>query len=459
MKIAPYVKYLMQFAMPDAGGQPGGGGGGGSPPAAPAGGKPAAGAPTAPNAPPEPKIEPAEHEPETRTDAQKEIDDFAPPSLDDLGEADPNPPPPKPGEEPKPGDKKDPPPAPKPGDGKNPEDDPKIGAGPLRKELAAVRKERDTLKAAAAKGDPKLPTLTAEIEGLKKTRDDVVKENDDLRARLAFHDPSTSAELTKMDQEFNATFDNKTKLMPKIRGVIGALVGEFRALPTDEKYDAALEEFETKVAGIVGQGRAQSAMQLIQEGAEFFDKRGKIENDLKTNGLKRQSESQQKAFDEGVKTFHEDVKDALAVSDDLKSAHPYHPLAFVNNVIANFDEPAKAKFKEFEASVDRYTAYAAAGLSPKTLEEFSKMDAAERDAAITAFNEKRRTAIKTSRQMIKRAYVYEKLMTGFLKNYAAMEEKLRKLTGGQPPDPNNTPKPGEGGDDIQSFRPPSVAEL
>lgn len=460
MKLTPYVKYLMQFAMPDQGGTPGGGGGGGGKPPPPAPGK---GTPAG-NAPPAPKIEPADHAEPVKTDAMKEIEGFVPPSLDDIDIVDPNPvPPPKPPEAKppaaKPGEEK-PPAAPKPGEVKNPEDDPKLGAAPLRKELATVRAERDELKKKAEAGDPKVSTLTAENTELKSVQERIVKENDELRQKLAFHDPSTSAELGKIDKEFDVSFENKTKLMPKIRPVIGGLVAKFRSIPAD-KYEEGLEALETEVAGLVGEKRATDAMRLIQEGAEFAEKREAMMKDLRTNGLTRQGEAQQKQFDDGIKAFKEDISGALDAPEDLKQQHPFHPLAFLQNTIAGLDETGKAKLAEFEESVDRYTAYAAQGLSPKVLAEFDKMPVKEREAAIKEFNDKRRGAIALSRKMIKRAYFYEKFFTGFLKNYSAMQEKLQKLTGGQPPDPTKgrTPGGGNGDDDLSKFKTPSVADL
>ena len=392
-----------------------------------------------------------------------ELDEFAAPDISGLdfmqpdGKAPESKPDPKPPEEkkPEPLKKEEPPKKP---DGKPPVEPP---AKQLREELDRVKAERDEWKG-KAENHPRVKELDSLVKAKETEAAELAKQIDDFKKQITLNDPLASEPIRKLQDDFNSKHSRAMEFIPGLEGSYAKLVEEFEALPRNDRaaYKTALDEFENRVEELVGDRKVTSALDIIREGADFRSQYAKAAKEARDNAGKTVFEGRQKQWDGSAKLTTEHLSAAFEIPDDLKTAHPYHPILFVSELRNGLDDAGKQKDAEFDGKVKRYISFAANGVSPKTMAELDSLPASERSERLQQMEQDRIGAAKWVRQMALKAAHYERLMPSFMREFAQLKAASEKKAKALPPDPAKpNGENGGGGDEFDSYKPQSIPEF
>lgn len=327
----------------------------------------------------------------------------------------------------------------------------------LREELERVKAERDEWKG-KVENHPRIKELDAMVKEKQAEVAELSKQVEDYRQQITLHDPLVSEPIRKMEEDFNAKHSRAMEFIPGLEGSYAKLVEEFEALPRNDRaaYKTALDEFETRVEELVGDRKVASALDIIREGANFRSDYAKAAKEARESAGKTLFEGRQKQWDGGVKLADEHLSGAFEIPDDLKTAHPFHPILFVSELRNGLDDAGKQKDSEFEANVKRYIKFAANGVSPKTMTELESLPASEKQSRIQGMEADRINAAKWVRQMALRAAYYERVMPSLMREYSALRDAAGKKAKALPPDPAKPNAEPGGGDDFETYKPGEI---
>ena len=324
----------------------------------------------------------------------------------------------------------------------------------LRYELERVKAERDELKG-KFENHPRIKELDDMVKAKETEVADLSKQIEEYRQQINLHDPLVSEPIRKMQEDFNAKHSKAMEFIPGLEGSFVKLVEDFEALPRSDRaaYKAALDEFEARVEELVGDRKVSSALDIIRDGANFRSEYAKATKEARENAGKTLFEGRQKQWDGGVKLTDEHLSGAFEIPDDLKTAHPFHPILFVSELRNGLDDAGKQKDSEFDAKVRRYIKFAANGVSPKTIAELESLPASEKQGRLQQIEGDRLNAAKWVRQMALRAADYERVIPSLMREYSSLRDAAGKKAKALPPDPAKpNAEPGGGGDDFESYK-------
>ncbi|MFA9262780.1 MAG: hypothetical protein ACEQSB_05560 [Undibacterium sp.] len=390
-----------------------------------------------------------------------ELDSFTAPDIDGLDFMQPDGKAPEPKPDPKPPEEKKPEPPkkeePKKPDAKPPAEPP---AKQLREELDRVKAERDEWKG-KAENHPRVKELDDLVKAKETEAAELAKQIEEFKKQITLNDPLASEPIRKLQDDFNAKHSRAMEFIPGLEGSYAKLVEEFEALPRNDRaaYKTALDEFENRVEELVGDRKVTSALDIIREGADFRSQYAKAAKEARENAGRTVFEGRQKQWDGSAKLTTEHLSGAFEIPDDLKTAHPYHPILFVSELREGLDDAGKQKDADFDGKVKRYISFAANGVSPKTMAELDSMPASERSERLQEMEQNRLGAAKWVRQMALRAAHYERIMPSFMREFAQLKAASEKKAKALPPDPAKPNVERGGSDEFDSYKPESIPEF
>lgn len=336
----------------------------------------------------------------------------------------------------------------------------------LRAELAAVKKERDDLKASLEKGDPRLK----EIEESVKAKETEIKERDtklaDYERRLALANPEVTKKRDELFAAYNRDADKFHRSSTIDQEGINALTIEFAKLPFGKaEFKDARLEFEKKVNEALGgtdeqeSRKLQSTLDYIERTYDFVKDRDAVNAEINSSAVQKQREYQSTEYGKKASFVKERIEIAKKPPEGMKESNPFHPKVMLDIFEGLMPEEQR---KEFTNGVPEFVELVMAGPRPRNDADYVGMTPAQIKESKAAEDHRYETARGHAVDVMYNGLRALRMFPAMVREVQRLREKVKEGNDTTPPDPTKTGGASEshgGDDDLRDFKTPNLDDL
>lgn len=331
-------------------------------------------------------------------------------------------------------------------------------AAHLRKELDAVRAERDDLKNRLGAGDPRVKEMEEAVKAKENELAEIRKEAETYRQKALLQDPTVAEELAKIEKPYNEQATRFYRSVPEIdQDSIYALGRQYLALPFNSpEYAVARREWEEKVNERLGGSegvehrKLASTLQFIEDTVEFTNRYQEAKQYVQQNAHKIAFDGQVKAWTDKHSTVTSLIKQAREVPEGMEQTNPLHPKVVLNKTLSVLKPEQRAKLED---GVEDFMKLALAGVKPRSEGDFAGMTPAQIKEAKANEQARYEKAFNHLADVGTNGMIALRLLPSLYKEIQRLQARVGEEVADAPPAPGSVAGGSETADDLATFKP------